>query len=212
LQLASHTQLAQESNRNPGGGFGFETATRRWGGPPNSVAWLRLTLLGVLVTCAACRRSFTSEDQRFVSNVQAAVMSQGAGLEGELAAAVCAEAARLGHRRAPLLRIAPDRFRDCAGASAPAPIVEALARSRIVLATCTRSGEELLIRDDLTVFTRWPADGLEGLACVGKCRTAGCAPPCSESALVLRESVCGDAALWDGRRVPVPIEVPWPRP
>jgi hypothetical protein len=169
-------------------------------------------LLAAVLAGTACRRSFTSDDQRFASNVQAAVLNAGDGLDGELALAVCGDAARLGHRRAPLLRIAPDRYRDCAGASPGPELARGLSAARILLATCTKSGEELLVRDDLSIFARWPGEGIEGVACVGKCREAGCAPPCSESALSLRQSACGELSRWDGKTVPLRLEAPWPRP
>ncbi|MCU0698876.1 MAG: hypothetical protein MUC96_20425, partial [Myxococcaceae bacterium] len=134
----------------------------------------RTRRLGVALVClaaasnAGCRQSFTSGDQRFVANVQSAWALSSDGRDGELASSICADAARAAHRRAPLLRVAPGRFQDCSGAAAPQALADALTAARVVVATCSAAGEELLVRDDLAVFARWPDEGLEGFACVGK--------------------------------------------
>jgi hypothetical protein len=165
-------------------------------------------LAAVLIVSASCRRSFTSADRRFASNVDAA-RALSDGRDAEFALAVCSDAARAGHRRAPLLRVGPARFLDCAGEAPAQALAEALTAARVVLATCTPGGEELLVRDDGALFARWPDDGLEGLACVGKCRAEGCGPPCSESAVTLAASVC-QGAPWSGQHVRLAFDEPWP--
>ncbi|MDX2008983.1 MAG: hypothetical protein SFW67_02275 [Myxococcaceae bacterium] len=167
--------------------------------------------LTALACVAGCRQSFSSTDQRFVANVESAWALSGDGRDGELALAICSEAARAKQRRAPLLRIAPGRFQDCAGTVAAPALAEALTAARVVVATCSAAGEELLVREDRAVFARWPDDGLDGLACVGKCRDRGCGPPCSESALVMGPSACREATRWNGQWVRLSVETPWPR-
>jgi hypothetical protein len=170
---------------------------------------IRVVVAAALCALLGCRRSFPASEQRFVTNVQAA-LAAGDGRDGELALSLCSEARRTKHPKAPLIRIAPGRFRDCAGQDAPPAVVKTLASTRVVLAWCPSSGEELLVRDDLSVFARWPDDGLDALACVGKCRAAGCAPPCSESALAVSAGLCGSLPVWDGALAPVRLEQPWP--
>ncbi len=170
---------------------------------------IRVVFAAAFCALVGCRRSFPASEQRFITNVQAA-LATGDGRDGELALSLCSEARRAVHPKAPLIRVAPGRYRDCAGQEAPPAVVTALSSTRVVLAWCPSSGEELLVRDELSVFARWPDDGLDGLACVGKCRPTGCAPPCSESALTVASRICGSLTAWDGALSPVRLEQPWP--
>ncbi|MCA3014873.1 MAG: hypothetical protein INH41_21010 [Myxococcaceae bacterium] len=170
------------------------------------------TLSLLLSLFAGCRRSFTGADQAFFANVDAARTTSDGGRDGELALAICSDARRAAHRRAPLVRVAPARFRDCGGTQAPAALGESLEAARVVLATCSPGGEELLLRGDRAVFARWPDERLDALACVGKCRGGVCAPPCSESALPLAASLCPPGPFAFGPIVRVALEEPWPEP